>query len=303
MRCRVCSSASVIMYGATRCSRSATENIGTCGNRFLYRCRDCGSITVDPTPTDAGLKNYYSNYAANADVLCDWKRRKSFKLLSEFCARSANGAILDIGCADGRLLSMLPPGFRKYGIDVAENACETARSKGVNVICSTLDSAEISERFDIIIALDFIEHTADPGAALKTISSLLTPGGHVIIETGNARSFTARTLKEDWFYTAVYGHLCVLSPEALVSLAGKHGIRQVMVEYGRHETPAVLPFVLRNVLAYGFHLFRLMYPAVNISGGEGLLKKLYLHSPPWTLNSDHMIFLGRKLNQTQDQPA
>ena len=200
-----------------------------------------------------------------------------------------------MGCADGELLRMLPSSFQKYGIDISEKNRDLARKKGITFLYDSLDSKIISNNFDLIIALDFIEHVDSPKDIINVISKLLTPGGYVIIETGNADSFFAKYLKEDWSYTAVYGHLCVLTPPTLSQLAAEADITEVSMKTGWHAMPTLGMTSYRNILSFGFHTFKVLYRFVApLAERVEYLSKLYQHAPPGAPHADHMIFVGRK---------
>lgn len=249
---------------------------------------------VFPTPSDEQLKEYYEDYA-DVKLIVNWEKRTSFKIIQNICNKLKKGSILDVGCGDGRLLGMLPSDFRKYGIDVSERACRVASQNGVTALCSALESAEFQEKFDVVLALDFIEHTANPIEAFRAINKLLKPDGYMVIETGNADSYTARLLGEDWSYTSVYGHLCVLTSRAILKLAKEAGIDEVYLNESWHIFHKLMPFFYRNFLAYGFRAFRLSYKlAAPITSHSDNLKKLYMHAPPGATNKDHMIFIGKK---------
>jgi 2-polyprenyl-3-methyl-5-hydroxy-6-metoxy-1,4-benzoquinol methylase len=262
------------------------------------KCSDCGSITVYPRPSDSDLEKYYSNYAEIDNFFLDnkeWRDRSVFQIIMDICNKLGNGKVLDIGCSDGQLLYLLPSSFQKFGLDVSEKACSLARKKGISVLCSTLESATFLENFDMIIALDFLEHVDNPGKAIRTISKILTPGGYIIFETGNADSFAAKLLKEDWSYTAVYGHLFVLSARILPKLANEAKIQQVLLNKGWHATPSPLIGIRRNVLSMSFHAFRLIYKMVRpLAKRVEYLRRLYKHAPPGAPHPDHMIFVGKK---------
>lgn len=300
MKCKICLSERTFIYGSTTCSSFAADKKAG-SSRDLYRCRNCGSIMVFPTPSDEQLKEYYEDYA-DVKLIVNWEKRTSFKIIQNICNKLKKGSILDIGCGDGRLLGMLPSDFRKYGIDVSERACRIASQNGVTALCSALESAEFQEKFDVVLALDFIEHTANPIEAFRAINKLLKPDGYMVIETGNADSYAARLLGEDWSYTSVYGHLCVISPEALSKLASEEGIHEVCLKEGWHILPKLNMYFYRNFLAYGFRFFRFLYRlAEPISSRNSYLSKLYRHAPPGAPNKDHVIFVGEKPNPS-DSP-
>lgn len=45
------------------------------------------------------------------------------------------------------------------------------------------------EKFDLILCLDVLEHLVDPWATMKKISSLLTPGGTMLVSVPNLRHY------------------------------------------------------------------------------------------------------------------
>jgi 2-polyprenyl-3-methyl-5-hydroxy-6-metoxy-1,4-benzoquinol methylase len=285
----------MIKYGSTTCI-SAELGKGINVRRDLQRCKDCGSISVDPIPTHEELNKYYNDYADVCSDRVKWEKRKSYRVVLDVCD-NIKGSVLDIGCADGLLLSMLPSSLEKFGIDISEKACILARKKGIHVRCASLESAKFQNGFDLIIALDILEHTVNPRDAMKTIGGMLNPGGYVILETGNASSLTAKIFKSDWYYTAFYGHLCVLTPKMLTVIANEAGIGMVFLKRGWHVKPTLMMLLYRSMLAFGFRVFRVLSglsiikPLVN---KIGYLTRLNDHSPPGLNLPDHMLFCGRK---------
>ena len=109
-------------------------------------------------------------------------------------------AVLDVGCGGGLLSEPLARmGASITGVDAAAEGIEVARahalSQGldVNYICTTAEaflSEHGPEKFDVICALEIIEHVADSRAFVHTLSKLLKPGGQLFISTINRTSLS-----------------------------------------------------------------------------------------------------------------
>jgi len=94
--------------------------------------------------------------------------------------------ILDIGCSSGIFLKDLERlGFKKenlFGIDISEKAIENCKNNGIqNVFVMDAQKISLTEKFDIIVASDCLEHLRDDIGAIKNWSSLLKAGGMLYV--------------------------------------------------------------------------------------------------------------------------
>ena len=137
--------------------------------------------------------------------------------------------VLDVGCATGEILAEAQRrGADVVGVDVSEWAAETARRRhGIRVMVGTLESfGEVLGKFDVILALEVIEHVESPRAFLRQLSGRLTSGGHAMISTPNYRC--ARRLGERWRgFQSSFEHLYFFSDEVLSRMAGVAGLREL----------------------------------------------------------------------------
>ena len=92
--------------------------------------------------------------------------------------------IFDFGCGSGYLVGELQKlGCNAYGSDMSTEAIEFGRSAGVGNL-NVAGEGEIwppGGSFDVILAMDVIEHIEDDLRAVKGLGWLLKPGGLLII--------------------------------------------------------------------------------------------------------------------------
>jgi len=118
--------------------------------------------------------------------------------------------MLDIGCGGGILSEPLARlGAQMVGADPAEEniaaASAHAQESGVAVdyrATTAENLAAAGERFDVVLAMEVVEHVTDVGAFVATCAGMVKPGGLLIAATLN------RTLKS--FALAIVGAEYVL---------------------------------------------------------------------------------------------
>lgn len=94
----------------------------------------------------------------------------------------AETKILDVGCGTGANLEMLRQFGTAEGVDVSDDALEFCRRKGLTVhkgLAEELPFAD--ESFDVVTALDVIEHLDDDVAGLREMHRILKTGGKTLI--------------------------------------------------------------------------------------------------------------------------
>ncbi|HEY3638705.1 MAG TPA: bifunctional 2-polyprenyl-6-hydroxyphenol methylase/3-demethylubiquinol 3-O-methyltransferase UbiG [Rhizomicrobium sp.] len=105
--------------------------------------------------------------------------------------------LIDIGCGGGLVTeAMSRQGFDVLGIDAAEENIAAASAHAREMAapptyrCAPAEEFIPQQRsFDLVLALEILEHVADRGDFLETCSQLIKPGGLIILATLN------RTLK------------------------------------------------------------------------------------------------------------
>jgi 2-polyprenyl-6-hydroxyphenyl methylase/3-demethylubiquinone-9 3-methyltransferase len=184
--------------------------------------------------------------------------------------------ILDIGCGAGILSEPLARlGADVIGIDPAEENIEIAKAhadeSGVEVdyrATTAEDLAAGGERFDIVLAMEVVEHVVDVPEFVATCTSMVKPGGLMIAATLN------RTMKS--FALAIVGAEYILR----------------WVPRGTHQWDKfVTPDELEAALESG---------GLDVIGERGVIYNLF--ADRWQLSSDmdvnYMVAAMRKMAST-----
>ena len=100
--------------------------------------------------------------------------------------------LLDIGCGAGLLCEPFTRlGALVIGIDPSATNIAAAKlhaDKGhlsIDYRCTTVEEMDARERFDIVLAMEVVEHVVDVGAFIKRCAAMLKPGGLMVVSTLN----------------------------------------------------------------------------------------------------------------------
>lgn len=95
----------------------------------------------------------------------------------------SNISILDVGCGTGGLLLELKKYGQVFGLDFSEDAVNFCKSRGVDdVKVGVIESIPHPDNsFDVVLAMDVLEHVSDDVKGILEIKRVLKPGGVAII--------------------------------------------------------------------------------------------------------------------------
>ncbi len=96
---------------------------------------------------------------------------------------TGGGRLLDLGCGTGGILNDWARENRCYGVDRSRLAVEICRKRGLDGIAQgDLTAPPLAPgQFDLVFALDVIEHLDDDVGFLRGARELCTPSGRVIV--------------------------------------------------------------------------------------------------------------------------
>jgi SAM-dependent methyltransferase len=271
---------------------SPAQRCGLCGEpdiRELFRkegipyfaCRPCGFRFARPA-RNPNLANRLEDYepAYLQYLQPDPADRANFDALYEWVGRFAplpGVALLDVGCGSGKLVRYLRErGVDARGLEPSSVLHHQFLSADEFFVLGTLDSlrASSSERFDVVTALDVVEHVEDPSALLADAAALLSPGGILLVSTPDVASWSARLLGRRWHYYNPY-HLSYFDEQSMRRCTAPLGLDWIeCARRGRHRSVGYLlrylwNFVLRrdspgflqrlDALSLPINFFEVMY--------------------------------------------
>jgi 2-polyprenyl-3-methyl-5-hydroxy-6-metoxy-1,4-benzoquinol methylase len=257
----------------------------------VVRCQQCGLVRLNPRPDVTELSTIYPpNYYAYSLVeeASDTRRRGLVSRLTQrpkvrmyqrrlarvLIDAGATGSVrlLDVGCADGRLLDWYKAGshgprLETYGIDINEVAVAEANRRGHKAVAGRFEADQALERgfFDVILASHVIEHVDDPKAFAQRAYDLLVPGGVFVAATPNVDSVDVSLFKGNWGGCHFPRHWTFYDATTIDSLATSVGFQVVRVEYDVNPVFWVWSFhsLLRDRLGMP-RLADRLFPTVSI---------------------------------------
>jgi SAM-dependent methyltransferase len=113
------------------------------------------------------------------------RREAALRFTEDFRPRREPLRILDAGCGTGALLDRLEgqPGVEVFGLDFSGQALAYTRQRGhVHLVQGDLTRLPFPDgTFDVITALDVVEHIREDQRALQEVHRVLRPGGVLLI--------------------------------------------------------------------------------------------------------------------------
>jgi 2-polyprenyl-6-hydroxyphenyl methylase / 3-demethylubiquinone-9 3-methyltransferase len=106
----------------------------------------------------------------------------------------AAAQVLDVGCGGGLLCEALArAGAKVTGIDLAPGMVDVAllhaAEQKLDISYQIASAEELAERnpagFDVVTCMEMLEHVPDPERMMKTLGTLVKPGGALFVSTIN----------------------------------------------------------------------------------------------------------------------
>lgn len=303
IRCRLCGSEAELVFRGYPGYQAP--------NRYdIYSCPQCESSFAEPSAVNEALYEYiyrhrwslpgYNWYALQAIKVRKAKDPLAYLREANYVYRGvidclerlgskADLRILELGSGLGYLTYALhAAGYNIHGVDVSAKAVSRARRRfGDLYDCGSLEDlcAGKAGQYDVLLALELIEHIPDVVQFLSSAVTLVSKAGALIVTTPNRDAYDRSAV---WRTEAPPVHLwwfSMKSLEVLASLAGLALARITLSGYGNAIFAPANPAtqgVLLEALPRLSERGRVCYPNHRTLGARFLiahyLEKLHLLS-------------------------
>ena len=239
-------------------------------------CVRCGLMRTNPMPTEAEITEYYScmyrfDYGLTHSKPSKRHLNRSHKQADERVKKlgpvlKPGARVLDFGCGAGVfLLHAKAAGFDALGIEPGTHFADIARQElELKVINEIWEDVELPGKFDLITAVEVLEHLCNPVRALRWLRDGLSEDGIIYITVPNMLPDNKETFRRFHF-----AHLFQFTPSTLFWSGEAAGLEPnprfepngTHIVFRRTQGNATLPKFDRN---YGEGL-KEQYPHTSIA--------------------------------------
>jgi 2-polyprenyl-3-methyl-5-hydroxy-6-metoxy-1,4-benzoquinol methylase len=202
------------------------DRYGYLGSFHLFLCKKCNhkylNLELSPETVTNLYTNYYPRSTFNIKTFKPSKQVKGFNswFNGDFRAYAAipeNVRVLDIGCGFGETLAYHSNrGCEVYGVEADENIKRVAEKFGFKVHVGLFDASIYTPDFFDYVTMDqVIEHINNPLEILHDISSILKPGGKLILTIPNANGWGSFIFGRKWINWHTPYHLHFFSKQSI----------------------------------------------------------------------------------------
>lgn len=181
----------------------------------LRVCNRCGHGWIDPLPTQNFLDHLYRT-GSNSVVGYGWSSEQKTqltmpeKMVCKAIAASRPGRYFELGVGKGLLYKhYCSNGWQCSGVEPGN------WGSGLPGVVRSLDDVPVGSAFDVLVALDVLEHVSDPIGVLRVLRGMSAPGSRLFTAFPNRQSFRFMMQKGRWRMVRPLGHIHYFSKRSV----------------------------------------------------------------------------------------
>lgn len=215
--------------GGVRMSNLFTAKDWSSTDTFqVWQCESCSFGVTRPMPADIGAyypENYRHFNPLISAIMTAMYRARVRSWQKHFPKK---GAALEVGCGNGWMIQALAEyGWKVVGFERDERvARRLSEAMKIEIFSGGLEQLG-TQKFDLILMFNVIEHLTDPFAQIKRCAEMLNDGGTIILSTQNFASLQAKWTGAHWSHLDVPRHLFHFSARSFDTLFAKNSLQRI----------------------------------------------------------------------------
>ncbi len=211
----------------------------------LVCCTECGHYQLANDPVD-----YWKECITSASLSAEMREFRKAQLSRIVERFNVTGrCLIQVGCSDGGFFPCFEAiGFECIGTEKSHSHIQAGRRLGRDIRDwhPQVSTTSLNAKADVVLCLNFLEHSTDPLSFLRNIQNLATDEGIFLIEVPNFY----KDLRKNGWYNLIRDHLSYFVPNTFSQCVqaagydvlemgfcwGDDGIYCVAAKKNEHET-------------------------------------------------------------------
>ncbi len=221
-RCPICDSA---RFARLRFCKNSNDP-------FWRKCKDCKSIYARDIPDSKTIEEHYLGYydGINLEIPQFVRSNLDKRIDSLKGYRTESNNILDIGFGAGIFLEAAQErGWICSGTEYSPDSIRIASSNGWIVHKGDLGEGDLPGPFDVVAAIEVLEHVSSPASIVNSAAKRLRKGGAFYGTTPNSNSINSRLLGEKWSVLTFPEHQVLLNKRSIKLLFSAWNLKPIAI--------------------------------------------------------------------------
>lgn len=231
--------------------------------------------TIDP------LVNYLAELESAEISVRRYEWRGITRIVKGLVPVSQATRWLDFGCGGGGLVRYVRDEERCHVVGFEEGwIAGEARKRGLPILDRRALESQAGT-FDVVTAIEVVEHISDPIAVFHQLRRMLKPGGLLFLTTGNAKAH--RHSLPAWSYVAPEIHVSLFEPATLALVMEKTGFRPDFRGYLPGFTDIIRFKVLKNLKVHEIQWWNSLLPWEVLARIANARAQVHSHPVGWAV--------------------